>query len=364
GRVPAVAALSGGASPGALAEAERALSLRAPARAGGPGARRNLAFHARVFRGPEHMTRLRELLTRTLPDGRFGPGIVFCPRVDGPLGAADVAEELALSEGVDAGVYTGRAPAGRASGAWDAAKRRDAERFLSGRRGLLCATRAFGLGVDRADVRFTVHLGLPASLEEFFQQAGRAGRDGAGAQCWLLVQALSPSRARRWAALPLEVLRAELAALPRDERDDVSRAYAFHVAGFPGEDVERGDAELALDLVGDVSLPGAAAAVLPGQDPEALTRTLARLEEAGVIALESRVREGWLVRRAGGWTRAAAREAAAERIARGYRAVETERRASLAELIELALAPDAGAALAARLAESAPVRRDVRTAAA
>ncbi len=125
--------------------------------------------------------------------------------------------------------------------------------------------------------------------------------------------------------------------------------------------MERGDADLALDLVGDVSCSGAAAAVLPGQDPEALTRTLARLEEAGVLSLESRVREGWLVRRVGGWTRAAARGAVAAWIERGYRAVEIERRASLAELVELALAPDAGAALAARLVESAPLVKNSRT---
>jgi len=357
GREPALAAVSGGASPGALAEAERVLGLRAPARAGTGRARRNLEFHVEPCGDGEHLARLRELLTRRLPGGRFGPGLVFCPRVDGPLGAADVAQELAWSEGIDAAAYTGRAPAGRASAQWDADKRRAADDFLSGKRGLLCATRAFGLGVDRADVRFTVHLGLPASLEEFYQQAGRAGRDGAPAQCWILLQSASAARARRWAALPLERLRAELAALAPAARDDVSRAYAFHVAAFPGQESERGDAELALDLCGDPAQPGLAAAALPGQDPQALTRALVRLEDAGVLALERRLKIGWLVRRAGGWTRDAARAAAAERIARDYRAVEAARRASLAELVELALGPDAGAALAERLAASMPATR-------
>jgi RecQ family ATP-dependent DNA helicase len=357
GRAPALAAVSGGACAGALAEASRALGLRAAVRVEGGRARRNLEFHVEAFRGTEHLARLRELLTRRLPRGRFGPGIVFCPRVDGPLGAADVAEELAWSEGIDAAAYTGRAPAGRAAADWDAAKRRAAADFLSGGRGLLCATRAFGLGVDRADVRFTVHLGLPASLEEYFQQAGRAGRDGESAQCWILLQCLSAARARRWAALPLETLRAELAALSAGARDDVSRAYAFHAAAFPGEEAECADADVALGLIGDPASPGLAVAASPGQDPDALTRALVRWEETGVVVLERRARAGWIVRRVGGWSRKTARAAVAEKIARDYGAVESSRRASLAELVELALAEDAGDELAGRLAESVPVMR-------
>lgn len=349
GRTPALAAISGGASPGALAEAERVLGLQDPVRAGRGAARGNLSFRIQTSCASDHLARLRELLTRRLPEGRFGPGIVFCPRVDGPMGAASVAEELAWSEGLDAAAYTGRSPAGADSLAWEAAKRRAAEDFLSGRRGLLCATRAFGLGVDRADVRFTVHLGLPASLEEFFQQAGRAGRDGAPASCWLLLQVISERRARRWAGLPVESLREELEGLGREEEDDVSRAYALHLASFPGEEAERRGAELALSLLGDPETPGPAFASLPGQDPEALTRALVVLEEAGVLSLEERLRRGWKVRLAGGWSLKTAREAAAERVARDYLAVETSRRSSLAEFVDLALSPGAGEAFASRL---------------
>jgi len=352
GRTPALAALSGGATPGALAEAERVLGLRDPVREDRGSARDDLSF--RVWRSatPDHLARLRELLTRVLPEGRFGPGIVFCPRVEGPLGAASVAEELVWSEGLDAAAYTGRAPAGQEPAAWDAAKRRAADDFLSGRRGLLCATRAFGLGVDRADVRFTVHLGLPPSLEEFFQQAGRAGRDGQGAACWILLQAASERRARRWASLGIESLRAELGSLGRHEQDDVSRAYALHLASFPGEEVERRDAELVLSMVG----AGKSFVELPGQDGEAFTRALVRLEETGIIALDERRAAGWLVRRTGDWSVQTARQALAERIARDYLAVEPSRRASLAELVELALSPEAGRELAARLSGRARLR--------
>jgi RecQ family ATP-dependent DNA helicase len=350
GRVPPLAALSGGASPGALAEAERVLGLAAPVRVRAGRPRTNLGFRVWLSAAPDHLPRARDLLTRLIPGGRFGPGIVFCPRVDGPLGAATVAEELIWSEGLDAAAFTGRPPRGADAGAWDETKRRAAEEFLTGRRGLLCATRAFGLGVDRADVRFTAHLGLPASLEEYYQQAGRAGRDGAPAACWLILQIISARRARRWASLPVERLRAELAALARDERDDVSRAYEFHLAAFPGEETERRDAELALWAAGDPALSGDALIEFPSQDPEALTRALLRLEEIGLLTLEERRAGGWRARRSGGWTAKTALEAVSERIGRDYGAIEPSRRASLAELVELALSPDPGASLAGRLA--------------
>ena len=124
-------------------------------------------------------------------------GIIFTPFSSNKYkyGAAKLADTLSHKYNSDIRCFAGSKPNGwneSENGDWDEYKRKAQDDFKSNKFNLIVATKAFGTGIDKQNVRYTIHYGIPVSLESLYQEAGRAGRDKKQAQCIVLYNKEKP----------------------------------------------------------------------------------------------------------------------------------------------------------------------------
>ena len=177
-------------------------------------------------------------------------GLIFCPHVTGEFGISEIREATEEVVTFRPALYSGRAPQerGAATGEsrnWDLRKREHAESFKGNRVPLMVCTNAFGMGIDKPNIRYVIHYGMPGSIEAYYQEVGRAGRDRGKARCLLIWSEKDPVRSDRLTITDggLESVRREHDSLARAENDSITQQVYFLLKTFQGVDTELAEIE-------------------------------------------------------------------------------------------------------------------------
>ncbi len=193
--------------------------------------RQNLRFEVEAIKGYSKLERVHDLLFERLAEGS---AIVFrATRADVEETAAYLKTKGWRVEHFHAGLTPPQ-------------KKRIQDEFLAGAVQVICATNAFGMGIDKEDVRLVIHADTPGSLENYLQEAGRAGRDGELAECVLLFEEADCERQFRMGAFS-QLTRRDIAQILRGLRK-AARGDRQEVVITTGEILRDEDVETSIGM--------------------------------------------------------------------------------------------------------------------
>ncbi|ONN28093.1 hypothetical protein XJ44_00020 [Thermosipho affectus] len=175
-----------------------------------------------------------------LNDRKTKSGIIFTSTVNGLKGVFEISKFL-KNLGINSKIFSGKKPkdSNMNDEEYDKYKINVQKEFKNNEFPLLVATKAFGMGVDKPNIRYTIHYTLPSSLESFYQEAGRAGRDRKPAYCFLIYSEDYNKFTDAILNVSISNEQANKIYSKYKVYDDISTQAFFHFSSFEGEEIER-----------------------------------------------------------------------------------------------------------------------------